>query len=147
MIQVRSNYLKQWWPSLLMHIYIYMCVCVCVTFPQWVKTLVYVKETERPPHYSDVIISAMVSQITSVLLVYLTVCSGTHRRKHQSSGSLAFVTGPVNSPHRGPLTRKMFPFDDVIMKPCKKNLEANCSNTAYTAPNNFSHKIGYLLWS
>ena len=24
--------------------------------------------------------------------------------------------GPVNSPHRGPVTRKMFPFDDVIMK-------------------------------
>ena len=24
--------------------------------------------------------------------------------------------GPVNSPHNGPVTRKMFPFDDVIMK-------------------------------
>ena len=24
-------------------------------------------------------------------------------------------TGPVNSPHKGPVTRKMFPFDDVIM--------------------------------
>ena len=24
--------------------------------------------------------------------------------------------GPVNSPHKGPVTRKMFPFDDVIMK-------------------------------
>ena len=23
--------------------------------------------------------------------------------------------GPVNSPHKGPITRKMFPFDDVIM--------------------------------
>ena len=33
--------------------------------------------------------------------------------------SLAFVRGidrwPVNSPHKGPVTRKMFPFDDVIM--------------------------------
>ena len=39
--------------------------------------------------------------------------------KHQSSASLAFVRGihrwPVNSPHKGPLTRKFFPFDDVIM--------------------------------
>ena len=39
--------------------------------------------------------------------------------KHQSSASLAFVLGihrwPVNSPHKGPVTRKMFPFDDVIM--------------------------------
>ena len=26
-----------------------------------------------------------------------------------------FTGGPVNSPHKGPVTRKMFPFDDVIM--------------------------------
>ena len=42
-----------------------------------------------------------------------------HQRKHQSSASLAFVRGihrrPVNSPHKWPVTRKMFPFDDVIM--------------------------------
>ena len=42
------------------------------------------------------------------------------QRKHQSSASLAFVRGihrrPVNSPHKGPVTRKTFPFDDVIMK-------------------------------
>ena len=24
----------------------------------------------------------------------------------------------MNSPHKGPITRKMFPFDDVIMMPC-----------------------------
>ena len=36
-------------------------------------------------------------------------------KKHQSSASLAFVQWPVNSPHKGPETRKMFPFDDVIM--------------------------------
>ena len=42
------------------------------------------------------------------------------RRKHQSSASLAFVQGihqwPVNSLHKGPVTWKKFPFDDVIMK-------------------------------
>ena len=41
------------------------------------------------------------------------------QRKHQRSASLAFVRGfhrwPVNSPHKGPVTREMFPFDDVIM--------------------------------
>ena len=40
-------------------------------------------------------------------------------RKHQSSALLAFVRGihrwPLNSPHKGPVTRKMFPFDAVIM--------------------------------
>ena len=49
----------------------------------------------------------------------LLVCSGADQRKHQSSASLAFVRGihrsPVNSAHKGPVTRKMFPFDDVIM--------------------------------
>ena len=57
--------------------------------------------------------------ITSITIVYLTVYSGADQRKHQSSASLAFVRGihrwPVNSPHKGPVTRKMFPFDDVIM--------------------------------
>ena len=70
-------------------------------------------------HYSDVIMSAMVSQITSLTIVYSTVYSGADQRKPQSSVSLAFVRGihrsPVNSPHKEPVTRKMFPFDDVTM--------------------------------
>ena len=49
----------------------------------------------------------------------LAVDSGAYQRKHQRSASLAFVRGihrwPVNSPHKGLVTRKMFPFDDVIM--------------------------------
>ena len=55
------------------------------------------------------------SQITSLTIVYSAVYSGADQRKHQSSASLAFVQGPVISPHKGPVTRKMFPFDDVIM--------------------------------
>ena len=51
-------------------------------------------------------------------IVYSTVYSGADQRKHQSSASLAFVRRihrwPVNSPHKEPVTRKMFPFDDVI---------------------------------
>ena len=70
-------------------------------------------------HCSDVIMSPMASQITSLVIVYSTVYSGTDQRKHQSPASLAFVWGihrwSVNSPHKGPVTRKMFPFDDVIM--------------------------------
>ena len=61
----------------------------------------------------------MASQITSLTIVYSAVYSGADQRKHQSSASLAFVwgipRGPVNSPHKWPVTRKMFPFDDVIM--------------------------------
>ena len=42
-------------------------------------------------HYSDIIMSAMVSQITNLTIVYPIVYSGTDHRKHQSSLSLAFV--------------------------------------------------------
>ena len=70
-------------------------------------------------HYDDVIMSAIASQITSLTIVYSTVYPGADRSKHQSSASLAFVwgnhRGPVNSPHKWPVTRKIFPFDDVIM--------------------------------
>ena len=70
-------------------------------------------------HYSDVIMGEVASQIASVSSVYSTVCLGVDQRKHQRSASLASVRGihrwPVNSPHKGPVMRKMFPFDDVIM--------------------------------
>ena len=63
--------------------------------------------------------SAMASQITSLTIVHSAVYSGADERKQQSSAPLAFVRGihrsPVNSPHKWPVTRKMFPFDDVIM--------------------------------
>ena len=62
---------------------------------------------------------AIASQITSLPIVFSTVYSDADKGKHQSSASLAFVwgihRGPVNSPHKGPVTRKMFPFDDVIV--------------------------------
>ena len=70
-------------------------------------------------HYDDVIMTMLASQITSLTVVYSIVYSGVNQRKHQSSASLAFVReihrGPVNFPHKWPVTRKMFPFDDVIM--------------------------------
>ena len=54
-------------------------------------------------HYSDVIMSAMASQITVVLVGYSSVCSGADQRKYQNSVSLAFVKGIHGWP------------DDVIM--------------------------------
>ena len=62
---------------------------------------------------------AIASQITSLTIVCSTVYSDADQRKYLSSASLAFVRGnhrgPVNSPHKWPVTRKMFPFDDVII--------------------------------
>ena len=73
----------------------------------------------NPRHYSDVIMNAMASQVTSVSIVCSTACSGTDQIKYQSSTSLAFLRGihrwPVDSTHKGSVTRKMFPFDDIIM--------------------------------
>ena len=82
-------------------------------------------------HYSDIILTAMASQITSLTIVYPSVYSSADQRKYQSSASLAFVREihrwpalafvrgihrwPMNFWHKGPVTRKMFPFDDVIM--------------------------------
>ena len=63
-------------------------------------------------HCNNIIMSAIASQMTSRMIVYSTVYSGPDQRKHQSSASLAFVRGihrwPVNSPHKGPVTRKCF---------------------------------------
>ena len=57
-------------------------------------------------HYSDVIMGAMASQITSPSTVYSIVYSDEGQRKHRSSASLAFVCvihrGLVNSPHKWP---------------------------------------------
>ena len=97
-------------------------------------------ETQLTPHYSQQSWSQILitlhwrhngrdaAQITSLTFVYSTVYSGADERKHQSSASLAFVRGierwPVNSPQKWPVTRKMFPFDDVIMEahiPCAFN--------------------------
>ena len=84
----------------------YTCVYIPVNM-----TLLY--------HYDDVIMSAIASQITSLTIVYSTVYTDADISKRQSSASLAFVwgihRGPVNSPHKGPVTQKMFPFDDAIM--------------------------------
>ena len=53
-------------------------------------------------YYNDVIMGAMVYQITCLTIVYSTVYSGTDQGKHQSSASLAFVrefTGDWWIPH------------------------------------------------
>ena len=63
-------------------------------------------------HYNDVIMSAMASQIIGICMVCSNFNSDADQRKHRSSASLAFVRGihrwPVNSPHKSPVTQKMF---------------------------------------
>ena len=55
------------------------------------------------------------------------LCAGIHR-------------GPVNSPDKWPVTRKMFPFDDVIMKCFTNGLWAHITNLMKM------HSARILLW-
>ena len=79
-----------------------------VTEPGWLLTEPF---AVTKFHCNDFIMSAIASQITNLTIVYSTDYSDADQRKHQSSASLAFV----NSPDKWPVTRKMVPFDDVIM--------------------------------
>ena len=80
--------------------------------PPWEWILQTNKPYRTLLQYDDVIMGAMASQITSLTIVYSTVYSGADQSQHQSSASLAFVWGihwgPVNSPHKWPVTRKCF---------------------------------------
>ena len=100
--------------------------------------------------------SAMASQITSLMIVYSTICSGADQRKHQSSASLAFVRwihrSLVNSPHNGPVTQKIFPFDDIIMASCRNASISNNSSPKRSMEKPTSNSVKsypYLLhrWS
>ena len=86
-------------------------------------------------HYSDVIMTTIASQITSLTVVHSIVYS--YQRKYKSSASLAFVRGihrpPGESPHKGPVTRKMFPFDDVTMQ-CWYTVHQHCVHGTITVP-------------
>ena len=101
-------------------------------------------------HYNDVILGAMASQITSLTIVYSTVYSRADQRKHQTYASLAFVRGirrrPANSPHKWPVTRKVFPFDDVIMEMFTgKNTVLNIKHTCIYRLKNLRYKKVIML--
>ena len=92
-----DNLINIWWYMHVFHI-------PCAVYP--------VLHVHSHFHHSDVIMGTMASHITSLTILYSTVYSGAYQRKHQSSASLAFVRGihrwPVNSPHTGPVTRKIW---------------------------------------
>ena len=99
--------------------YIFFIITL-VRFPSMQRHMTMVSANEEViTHSNDAIMGAVASQITSLTLVFSTFYSDADQRKHQSSASVAFVReihrGPVNSPHKWPVTRKMFPLDDVII--------------------------------
>ena len=75
-------------------------------------------------YHNDVIMGAIASQISSLIIVYPIVYSDADWRKHQSSASLAFLRGihrvPVNSPRKWPVTRKCF---DLMTSSCYRKAQ------------------------
>ena len=76
---------------------------LCITGPLWVELTAY-SETDGNRrisliHYRDVIMGAIECQITSVSIVYSTVCSGPDQRQHQSFRVTGLCEG--NSPVTG----------------------------------------------
>ena len=53
--------------------------------------------------------------------------------------------GPVNSPHEGPVTRKVFPFDDVIMKRGHHQGQYFTAHYKRSAPNRPSRLVNLLI--
>ena len=99
------------------------CTCLAVLYRIYIK------------HYSDIMMSAMVSQITVASIVYSTVCSGADQRTYQISESLAFVSEihwwPVNPLHKGSVTQKKVPFDDVTTLDYVTGTEASMQLTDF----------------
>ena len=128
-LPVNSPHKGQWRRALMLSL-------ICTWTNGWVNNR-DAGDFRRHRTYYDVILMIKASQITVVCSVCPTVGSGADQRKHQSSASLAFVWGihwwPVNSPHKRPVTRNMFPFNDIIMHmrwlntyPCHMRQNAFC---------------------
>ena len=108
-----------------------------ISTPVYCRLSIYCYQSS---HYGDVIMGMIWSQITSLTIVFSIVYSNIDQRKHRSSASLAFEKGihrgSVNSPHKWPVTRKMFPLDDVIM--------SNSQKTSIARP--YERALQCLLW-
>ena len=81
------------------------------------------------------------SLVATQVVDMTTLAANDEIYHHQSSVSLAFVRGiqwwPVNSPHKCPVTRQMFPFDDIIM---------NYANSRDLTSFNFVIEHGIIAW-
>ena len=135
------------------------CIPYCTSKPPIMrKAFLY----HGASHYGDVIMGTIASQITSLTIVYSIVYSDADQRKHQSFASLALVRGihqgPVNFPHKWPVTRKMFPFDDVIMgswrhihipslsRDCHQGGQNECSHCCRCDERKSEHAL-YMDWT
>ena len=100
----------------------------------------------------DVIGSFMSSEVTGITFVCSAVCSIAHQRKHQGSALLDFVKGvhlrTVDSPHKAPVTRQMFPWNDVVLlEAMSMSLLVTWARVTYNAQNMEINNSMYFLIS
>ena len=97
-------------------------------------------------HNTDVIMSVMASQITGVPIVYSTVCSGADQRKYQSAASMAFVRRiHLWPPHKGPVTRRILLFNDVIISWPNEKTDNRFKETDYSASKYSLSNFAYIV--
>ena len=80
-------------------------VCFCMKPSIWYLLTWWQRDKIKECHYSDVIISAMASQITDVSIVYRTACLGADQRKHTKLRLTGL--GEENSPVTGEFPAQM----------------------------------------
>ena len=90
-------------------------------------------------HYTDVTMTTMASQITSLTVVYSTVYSDADQRKHQSSASLAFVWG-IHRDRWIPRTKGQ------LRGKCFHLMTSSCENIVYSAAHHLFELSIFGLW-
>ena len=88
-------------------------------------------------HYSDVIMGAMASQITSLTTVYSTTYSGEDQRKHQMTGEF---------PARMASNAEIFPFDDVIRRQTYSTKSRRVSINFFVNSASFMPRHPMAMW-
>ena len=80
-------------------------------------------------HYSDIIMSTMASQITGVSILCITVYPGVRAQIKENIKAPHHwpLWGEYTGDHKGPVTQKMFPFDDIILNNCELCRELRCT--------------------
>ena len=141
-------FMKHWWIYLIQCVIGISIICLEIwSHVMWCFTSVICLLYFR---YDDVIISSMASQTTRLD----RLLNRLFRHRSKKTPTLCF-TGrcvreiqcrPVNSSHKGPVTRKVFPFDDVTMVTsiCVVVFYYRCINKSLVLYVFHIHSMGHL---
>ena len=101
--QATCHFLNQWWPSSLPHICIHH---------QYTTKSIHWRHNEHNGVSNHRRLDCFLNQPFVQVQIKENIKAPRHWPLWEEFGGDRW---PVNSPHKGPVTHKMFPFDDVIM--------------------------------